>query len=150
MHPATHSREKEVLYVHDITRKLLPFLTTKNTLNCLSLKAFLNDLLAGAVLQPVLDILADPDIINYILQIAFNEIPAKVFKDPSGDMVELLESFTNMSLQQLPAAPKSALQLDLSAILKNQQALFAFMQFLKAEGAINQLQFCLSIGSCRK
>ena len=36
--------------------------------------------------------------------------------------------------------------MDLSAILKNQQALFAFMQFLKEEGAINQLQFCLSVG----
>jgi hypothetical protein len=36
--------------------------------------------------------------------------------------------------------------MDLSAILKNQQALFAFMQFLKEEGGINCLQFCLSIG----
>jgi hypothetical protein len=145
VHPATHSREKEVLYVHDVTRKLLPHLTAKNTLNCLAVKAFLNDLLAGAVLQPVLDILASPDIINYILQVSFNDIPTKVFQDPSGESSELLEAFANVSRQS--AASKSALQLDLSAILKNQQALFAFMQFLKGEGAINQLQFCLSIGT---
>ena len=69
VHPATHSRDKEVRYVHDLTRRLLPFLTPKNSLKCVSLKAFLNDLLAGAVLQPVIDILADPDIINYILQV---------------------------------------------------------------------------------
>ena len=69
VHPATHSRDKEVRYVHDLTRRLLPFLTPKNSLKCVSLKAFLNDLLAGAVLQPVIDVLADPDIINYILQV---------------------------------------------------------------------------------
>ena len=38
------------------------------------------------------------------------------------------------------------LRMDLSAILKNQQALFAFMQFLKEDGGINQLQFCLAVG----
>ena len=70
VHPATHSRDKEVRYVHDLTRRLLPFITPKNTLKCLSLKAFLNDLVAGAVLQPVMDILPDPDIINYILQVS--------------------------------------------------------------------------------
>ena len=70
VHPATHSRDKEVRYVHDLTRRLLPFITPKNSLNCLSLKAFLNDLVAGAVLQPVMDILPDPDIINYILQVS--------------------------------------------------------------------------------
>ena len=43
-------------------------------------------------------------------------------------------------------SPIKALHMDLSAILKNQQALFAFMQFLKEEGTLNQLQFCLSIG----
>ena len=36
--------------------------------------------------------------------------------------------------------------MDLSVILKDQQALFALIEFLKDEGAINQLQFCLSIG----
>ena len=60
----------KIIYVHDLTRRLLPFITPKNTLKCLSLKAFLNDLVAGAVLQPVMDILPDPDIINYILQVS--------------------------------------------------------------------------------
>ena len=36
--------------------------------------------------------------------------------------------------------------MDLSAILKNQSSLFAFMKFLKEENALNQLQFCLSVG----
>ncbi len=37
--------------------------------------------------------------------------------------------------------------MDLSAILKDQQALCAFIQFLKEEDAVNQLQFCLSVGT---
>ena len=36
--------------------------------------------------------------------------------------------------------------MDLSAILKNQSSLFAFMKFLKEENSLNQLQFCLSVG----
>ncbi len=36
--------------------------------------------------------------------------------------------------------------MDLSAILKNQSSLFGFMKFLKEENALNQLQFCLSVG----
>ena len=40
--------------------------------------------------------------------------------------------------------------MDLSAILDDQQALFAFMQYLKEEGEINKLQFCLSLGKIPK
>ncbi len=40
--------------------------------------------------------------------------------------------------------------MDLSAILKDQQALYAFMQFLKDEDAMNQLQFCLSVEDFNK
>jgi hypothetical protein len=36
--------------------------------------------------------------------------------------------------------------MDLSAVLKNQSSLFGFMKFLKEENALNQLQFCLSVG----
>lgn len=34
IHPASHSRKKEVLYVHNVTQKLLPLLVSKKTLSC--------------------------------------------------------------------------------------------------------------------
>lgn len=63
--------------------------------------------------------------------------------------VELLQAFVadpTHRQQQQQQGGRSALHLDLSAVLKNQSSLFAFMQFLKEEGALNQLQFCLSVG----
>lgn len=39
-----------------------------------------------------------------------------------------------------------ALHPDLSNILKDQKLLYAFMQFLKGEGVVNMLQFCLDVG----
>lgn len=32
VHPATHNREKEILHVQNATRKILPFLVQKRTL----------------------------------------------------------------------------------------------------------------------
>lgn len=39
-----------------------------------------------------------------------------------------------------------ALRLDLSSVLKDQSLLYPFMQFLKVEGCVNILQFCLDVG----
>jgi hypothetical protein len=39
-----------------------------------------------------------------------------------------------------------ALRLDLSSVLKDQSLLYPFMQFLKGEGCVNILQFCLDVG----
>ena len=60
----------------------------------------------------------------------------------SGDYLYLSNFIRNYSMNNY----FQALQMDLSAILKNQSSLFAFMQFLKEENALNQLQFCLSVG----
>jgi hypothetical protein len=39
-----------------------------------------------------------------------------------------------------------ALRLDLSSVLKDQSLLYPFIQFLKGEGCVNVLQFCLDVG----
>ena len=39
-----------------------------------------------------------------------------------------------------------ALKLDLSTVLKDQSLLYPFIQFLKGEGCVNILQFCLDVG----
>jgi hypothetical protein len=110
-----------------------------------AVRTLLRDVVAGAVLQPVMDLLADPDVINLILEVAFDDEPSSIFPPASGDKTELLKRFASPTLQHQSAAG-TALHMDLSAILKDQDALFAFMQFLKEENRINHLQFCLSIG----
>jgi hypothetical protein len=39
-----------------------------------------------------------------------------------------------------------ALRLDMSSVLKDQSLLYPFIQFLKGEGCVNILQFCLDVG----
>ena len=43
-----------------------------------------------------------------------------------------------------------ALHLSIADILHAQSALFPFMQFMKSEGALNILQFCLTVGMIKK
>ena len=51
------------------------------------------DIVSGAVLQPLLDILADPDIINLLVELGFSPEPSKTFDKRSGNDVLFLNSF---------------------------------------------------------
>ena len=51
------------------------------------------DILSGAVLQPLLDILADPDTINLFIDEGFSPEPSKTFEKRSGNDVEFLHNF---------------------------------------------------------
>lgn len=59
-----------------------------------SLRQLLEQILAGVVLLPVADKLADPDIVNNLLIIFLDEEPAPVNPDPATDHVELLAHFS--------------------------------------------------------
>ena len=103
----------------------------------------INDLMFGAVLQPVLDLVGNSDMTaNVLLSLAFNAEPSRQFPAASGLKVELLNKFvkTHQSSQN------TALRVDMSTILKNETSLFAFMNFLKEKQAIDQLHFCLAGG----
>ena len=56
----------------------------------------INDILFGAVLQPVLDLVGNPDMTaNVLLSLAFHPSPSKKFPPGSGQLVEILEKFVN-------------------------------------------------------
>lgn len=89
------------------TRRVLPYLLPRKTLQSGSARALLVDILSGAVLQPVFDLLADPDTINLILEVAFDPEPSKKFPPASGETVEFLAAFVNsMSPMQRPPSVK--------------------------------------------
>lgn len=53
-----------------------------------------NDLLFGAVLQPVLDLVGNPDATaNLLIGLAFDPAPSRRFPDGCGQHVELLDQF---------------------------------------------------------
>ena len=54
----------------------------------------INDLLYGAVLQPVIDLVGNPDMTaNLIIGIAFHPSPSRKFDPACGKQVEILEQF---------------------------------------------------------
>ena len=53
----------------------------------------MNDLLSGAVLQPLLDILANPDIINLLIEVGFSPEPSRKFEKSCGNEVVFLDNF---------------------------------------------------------
>ena len=107
----------------------------------------INDILFGAVLQPVLDLVGNPDITaNGLIALAFHPPPSRKFPPGCGREVELLKSFVNDHRSN----QTSALHIDMSTILKNESSLFAFMNFLKEKQAIDQLHFCLAVEEFNK
>lgn len=88
-----------------------------------------------------MDVLADPNIINYLIIYAsthetklFSRVPEKPPK------VEFMYNFSNK------ISKVSTLATDLKSIRRNTDLLYSFMQFLKREGFVHLLQFCLDVG----
>ncbi len=104
-HTAAHNREKEILHIQNATRRILPLVVPKRALRSGSATALLTDIVSGAVLQPLMDLLANPDTINLILEVAFDPEPSKTFPPHSGQMTEFLQSFvtSHSSVERPPS-----------------------------------------------
>ncbi|KAJ9589467.1 hypothetical protein L9F63_017328, partial [Diploptera punctata] len=101
----------------------------------------IRELLSGWVLLPITDVLADPAIVNSLLLLLLEKHTLTQYPNKLPTRVEFLARFVT----SVPATRGSALRLDLSSVLKDQSLLYPFMQFLKGEGAVNILQFCLDV-----
>jgi len=147
VHPAALNRVKELEYIQSVVASLVPHLLPPRYLSSKTMTDLINDILFGAVLQPVLDLVGNPDATaNTLIGLAFDPSPSKKFLPGSGQKVELLEQFVKTH----QTSQKSALHIDMSTILKNETSLFAFMNFLKEKQAIDQLHFCLAVEEFNK
>lgn len=100
--------------------------------------------MAGWVLLPLMDLIADPNIINLLLLVTLTEREENSNSNVSLSVakeVEFLDGFVS-----LDSAKKSPFFIDLRAIKTNNDNLYALMQFLKREGHVHLLQFNLSAG----
>ncbi|KAJ7386263.1 Sorting nexin-14 [Desmophyllum pertusum] len=121
MHCAMQSRQMELHYLRKLSECIFPFILPPNSLQCRSLLSLLRELLASAVFLTAVDKLSDPDFVNNLLLLLLDKEPIN-----------------------------SALRLSIADILHTQSALFPFMQFMKSEGALNILQFCLTVEDFNK
>ncbi|XP_021925834.1 sorting nexin-14-like isoform X2 [Zootermopsis nevadensis] len=141
LHPAARNRDNELSYLRQLTALLLPQLLPSSQLHCRNFSVLIRELLSGWILLPITDVLADPAVVNSLLLLLLDNYTLSQYPNRPPTRVEFLARFVS----SVPVSHGSALRLDLSSVLKDQSLLYPFMQFLKVEGCVNILQFCLDV-----
>nr|XP_005160372.1 sorting nexin-14 isoform X1 [Danio rerio] len=140
LHVALRSRKDELLYLRKLTELLFPYVMPPKATDCRSLALLIREVMTGSVFLPIMDFVADPDTVNHMVLIFIDDSPPEPVTDPPSTLVPFLERFAD------PRTKKSSvLKLDLKEIREQQDLLFRFMSFLKEEGAVHVLQFCLTV-----
>ncbi|KAK6170027.1 hypothetical protein SNE40_018516 [Patella caerulea] len=139
VHTAMWSRKAEVEYLRCLVESLFPYILKPEALHSKSMCTLVREILAGSVLLPAMDAIANPDMVNNLILIFLDDTPPPEATEPPSPYVPFLHTFT-----QHVDKTMSCLRLELKDILEQPVLLYSFMQFLKKEAAVNVLQFCLS------
>ncbi|KAJ3612742.1 hypothetical protein NHX12_019000 [Muraenolepis orangiensis] len=140
LHVALRSRREELLYLRKLPEVLFPYILPPKALECRSLTLLIREVLAGSVFLPSMDYLADPDTVNHLFLLLVDNSPPEEPAEPTTALVPFLQRYAD------PRNKKSSvLKLELKEIREQQDLLFRFMNFLKQEGAVHVLQFCLAV-----
>ncbi|XP_027130357.1 sorting nexin-14 isoform X8 [Larimichthys crocea] len=140
LHVALRSRRDELLYLRKLTEMLFPYILPPKATDCRSLTLLIREVLAGSVFLPSMDYLADPDTVNHLLLIFIDNSPPERATEPTSTLVPFLQKYSDTRNKK-----PSVLKLELKEIREQQDLLFRFMNFLKQEGAVHVLQFCLAV-----
>ncbi|XP_074516260.1 sorting nexin-14-like isoform X3 [Sebastes fasciatus] len=140
LHVALRSRRDELLYLRKLTEMLFPYILPPKATDCRSLTLLIREVLAGSVFLPSMDYLADPDTVNHLLLIFIDNSPPEEATEPASPLVPFLQKYSDIRSKKT-----SVLKLELKEIREQQDLLFRFMNFLKQEGAVHVLQFCLAV-----
>ncbi|GLV46764.1 hypothetical protein CBL_13537 [Carabus blaptoides fortunei] len=141
LHAAVTNRDNELEYLRQLTAFMLPYMISKSQLKCNNFNLLIREIIAGWVFLPLMDVIADPNIINLLVNLLAKQ-KSKLSRNlhKSNTRVELLYNFTNYA-----QVKEAALGYDLTKIFKSPEILYSFMQYLKDEGPVNVLQFCLDV-----
>nr|XP_039256034.1 sorting nexin-14-like [Styela clava] len=142
LHKAARSRRSELDYIRGLCDIIMPILLPSQFVEGDIMKSFLREVLSSNVILPGLDAITDPDTLNNLLLIFFDKSLPEEATEPPAPAVSFLEKFAPPDILQNDSA---MLQVDLPEILQTQDMLYQFMTFLKTQGAVNILQFCLTV-----
>ncbi|KAM7395834.1 hypothetical protein PAMA_007222 [Pampus argenteus] len=140
LHIALRSRKDELLYLRKLTEMLFSYVMPPKATDCRSLALLLREVMAGSVLLPTMDFMADPDTVNLMVLIFVDDTPPEPATEPPSTLVPFLQKYADFRNKKL-----SVLKLELKEIREQQDLLFRFINFLKQEGAVHVLQFCLAV-----
>ncbi|ESO84230.1 hypothetical protein LOTGIDRAFT_184319 [Lottia gigantea] len=141
VHCSMWNRKAELEYLRCMVECLFPYVLKPEALHSKSTCTLVREILANLVLLPAMDAIANPDMVNNLILIFLDETPPPEATEPPSELVPFLDKF---SIKQ-PKKP-NCLRLEMKHIMDKEQPvlLYAFMQFLKKEAAVNVLQFCLA------
>ncbi|XP_055088409.1 sorting nexin-14-like isoform X1 [Periophthalmus magnuspinnatus] len=140
LHIALRSRREELQYLRTLTEMLLPHVLPPKATVCRSLSLLLREVMAGSVILPTMDFMADPDTVNLMVLLFVDDTPPEAASEPPSPLVPFLHRYASATDKK-----SSVLKLELKQIRDQQDLLFRFMNFLKQEGAVHVLQFCLTV-----
>ncbi|XP_039981024.1 sorting nexin-14 isoform X5 [Xiphias gladius] len=140
LHIALRGRKDELFYLRKLTEMLFPYVMPPKATDCRSLALLLREVMAGSVILPTMDFMADPDTVNLMVLIFVDDTPPEPATEPPSSLVPFLQKYADVSNKK-----PSVLKLELREIRDQQDLLFRFMNFLKQEGAVHVLQFCLAV-----
>lgn len=139
LHYAATNRKNELKYLQECVSIILPSILPEDYLHCGNYVTLMREILAGWVLLPLMDVLADPNIINSLLIYSSNTDFKLDYKSASKNM-KFLNNFV------VPCRRKSLFFSELCQIKKDVKLLYVFMQYLKRKCVVHLLQFCLDVG----
>lgn len=167
VHFALSSRQNEVDYLRELADHLIGLIMDENCIaghsndsdspsrNILAnhsrpwashiCRHFLRELFVFSFFLPVMDLIADPDIINRVLIFLFNSDVLNFPQIPQDSrQVEILHGLTDYSLND---TPDSLLQLKLSDMLRDAGQLMMFRAYLDdIHAPLNELDFLVYAG----
>ena len=151
VHPGVLNRQAEINYLRAVAKCLIPRLCINDNLDSKVFFSLCRELLAGLVLLPLMDVIADPNLINLLIIQATNKTSKPLKPLNPLDRVVFLERFVQkVQPQHQNGNEGGASSSDDETILTNQSQLYAFMQFLKKEGAVDVLRFYLDVDSLNR
>uniref|UniRef100_A0A671L3H5 Sorting nexin-14-like n=1 Tax=Sinocyclocheilus anshuiensis TaxID=1608454 RepID=A0A671L3H5_9TELE len=144
LHVALRSRKDELLYLRKLTELLFPCVMPPKATDCRSLALLIREVMTYFIFLLIIFMnhffFVFQDTVNHMVLIFIDDNPPEPVTDPPSALVPFLEKFAD------PRNTKSSvLKLDLKEIREQQDLLFRFMSFLKEEGAVHVLQFCLTV-----
>ncbi|KAL1517793.1 hypothetical protein ABEB36_001517 [Hypothenemus hampei] len=142
LHPAITNRTNELDYLRHLGNELIKHLLPAQYTNCKNYLVLLRELLSGWVLLPLMDVIAEPNIINSLVIITVNynkNLRNQNVLEPK-EKEEFLCNF--IELDNIRCSPFA---LSLNKIKNSTEYLYSLMQFLKREDQVHWLTFCLDV-----
>lgn len=133
-------------YLRYTIHTLLPYLLPRSELECRSAEYFLEELLNGVIFKTLAEKIVEPDFVNNLLLIFLDEETLPEPNYPASEKVTFLEEFGRHRMHHA----KSALMVSAYDLMHDAKYLYPFMQFMKREGSLNILQFCLAVEEFNK